>query len=264
MAATPDSMVPAVVESMAVLSDEELLGALEEVLNNRMEVLQALVNWAVPDLVYVPTRALTGRRFSGIIKSYKSREGTGLITCPAVSDVFGHDVVLHGVQMNGLHVGQQVNFAVLLNGDQTPQAFDVVEGAAELYGLLKDSQVETWSAAWNGNDAQVAPRWPAQREPQAAPAMADGTGAGYSGYDGRRFEGVIKTYNAQKGFGFIKSDEFIQVWGQEVDIFVHKNNIAAEFNLNDTVSFRVHLNSQGRPQAQEVGPPDPQKRMRLA
>ncbi len=51
--------------------------------------------------------------------------------------------------------------------------------------------------------------------------------------------GVVKFYNSQKGFGFIKID------GTEEDVFVHITGLVDKINENDRVTFSVEQGKKG-------------------
>lgn len=57
--------------------------------------------------------------------------------------------------------------------------------------------------------------------------------------------GIVKFFNAQKGFGFIEHSGG--------DVFVHRNQcVGGEPQQGDQVSFRIELGKQGKPQATNV------------
>lgn len=51
--------------------------------------------------------------------------------------------------------------------------------------------------------------------------------------------GIVKFYNSEKGFGFIKDDE------TQEDIFVHRTGIRGMIRENDTVSYDVERGEKG-------------------
>lgn len=51
--------------------------------------------------------------------------------------------------------------------------------------------------------------------------------------------GVVKFFNTEKGFGFIKDDETKQ------DIFVHKSGLVDRINEDDKVSFETEQGQKG-------------------
>lgn len=61
--------------------------------------------------------------------------------------------------------------------------------------------------------------------------------------------GTVKFFNAEKGFGFITSDD-----GD--DVFVHASGVLRDVGLlpDDRVEFRVDKDRDGRPTARDVRP----------
>lgn len=67
-----------------------------------------------------------------------------------------------------------------------------------------------------------------------------------------RFEGNIKSFNAEKGFGFIDCPEARTKYGR--DVFVHKAMMKqGHLEVGDEVSFTINTdNKDGMPQAAEL------------
>lgn len=51
--------------------------------------------------------------------------------------------------------------------------------------------------------------------------------------------GIVKFYNTEKGFGFIKDDE------TQEDIFVHRSGIIDTIHENDAVSYEIKEGQKG-------------------
>ncbi|TNE54755.1 MAG: cold shock domain-containing protein [Bacteroidetes bacterium] len=51
--------------------------------------------------------------------------------------------------------------------------------------------------------------------------------------------GIVKFFNTEKGFGFIKDDE------SKKDIFVHKSNLNDPIREDDAVSYEVEEGPRG-------------------
>jgi len=51
--------------------------------------------------------------------------------------------------------------------------------------------------------------------------------------------GIVKFYDSEKGFGFIKDDE------TQEDIFVHRSGIMEMIRDNDAVTFKVEQGQKG-------------------
>jgi len=66
-----------------------------------------------------------------------------------------------------------------------------------------------------------------------------------------RFYGTIKSYNADKGFGFIACPQVFSIFNR--DIFVHRREFErADAPVGGAVSFFVELNTEGHPQARNT------------
>lgn len=57
--------------------------------------------------------------------------------------------------------------------------------------------------------------------------------------DNQKFQGTIKFFNSEKGFGFIKSNN-----GGE-DIFVHVSGLIDEVKENDSVEYEMQQGRKG-------------------
>jgi cold shock CspA family protein len=64
-----------------------------------------------------------------------------------------------------------------------------------------------------------------------------------------RFQGRIKSFNTQKGFGFVECPEAHQIYGR--DVFLHKAQIG-NFQIGSQVSFAVEMNKTNMPQARDL------------
>merc|ERR1740123_436185 len=69
------------------------------------------------------------------------------------------------------------------------------------------------------------------------------------GLTDRRFEGVLKLWVEDKGFGFIMCEDIRKRYPD--DVFLHSNQ-KRNFGRGDHVSFGVFLNFKGKPQATEL------------
>eukprot|EP00933_Yihiella_yeosuensis_P017410 TRINITY_DN1454_c0_g2_i1.p1 TRINITY_DN1454_c0_g2~~TRINITY_DN1454_c0_g2_i1.p1 ORF type:complete len:379 (-),score=97.89 TRINITY_DN1454_c0_g2_i1:63-1199(-) len=99
--------------------------------------------------------------------------------------------------------------------------------------------------------------WPGYGFPQfpgygfIPPAPARPETAGKPG-SGVREWGKIKSFNAEKGYGFIESPRIFQQYGR--DLFVHKAQLG-NFKVGDEVHLTFTLNEQGYPQAKDLVAP---------
>mmetsp|Transcript_11650 Transcript_11650/g.31258 ORF Transcript_11650/g.31258 Transcript_11650/m.31258 type:complete len:513 (-) Transcript_11650:71-1609(-) len=106
--------------------DLDIVAMLIPTLEGRPEVLQELVDWAVPTRATVSTRLFTEGRHVGTVKSFNSQNHYGFIACPAIREAADCDVFVHERQLGSFTtVGTEVSFAMLLNKERKPQAFDV-------------------------------------------------------------------------------------------------------------------------------------------
>eukprot|EP00397_Hematodinium_sp_SG-2012_P035815 GEMP01038584.1.p1 GENE.GEMP01038584.1~~GEMP01038584.1.p1 ORF type:complete len:308 (+),score=48.29 GEMP01038584.1:46-924(+) len=69
--------------------------------------------------------------------------------------------------------------------------------------------------------------------------------------EGDRFFGTVKSFNEQRGFGFIHCPQLQQMYGS--DVFLHKNEyLSCSLFEGASVSFGIQLNPAGQPQANMV------------
>lgn len=68
-----------------------------------------------------------------------------------------------------------------------------------------------------------------------------------------RFLGKVKSYNEEKGFGFIECNETYKEHGR--DVFIHGKQLG-DFSEGIEVMFSCDLNKDGKPQARDVTLPD--------
>lgn len=62
-----------------------------------------------------------------------------------------------------------------------------------------------------------------------------------------KFLGVVASYNNEKKFGMVASDEATAMWGQE--IYAFKDVLAScGAQVGDTIRFGIHVNTRGQPQ----------------
>jgi len=89
--------------------------------------------------------------------------------------------------------------------------------------------------------------------PGMMPGMMPGAGMmpgmGGTGMATGRFTGRIKSFNVQKGFGFIECPEAHHIYGR--DVFLHKAQIS-NFQIGSQVSFAVEMNKTNMPQARDL------------
>jgi len=81
-----------------------------------------------------------------------------------------------------------------------------------------------------------------QLPPGNAPARVQQLAAG-------SHQGRLKSFNAEKGFGFIECAETHAMYGR--DVFVHKANVG-DLAVGTEVTFKMETNKQGMPQARDL------------
>jgi len=266
MAMNPGMMNPQV---GALLSrhPDELLNILKSTLQQRLEVLQELVDWAAPDLVFGSSRCLTDQRQNGFIKSFNATSGYGFISGPSITEVLGKDLYLSGHQVGSFAVGDEVSFAILLNKGK-PQAFDLGPVAAPLLQLMLPQQPAFIGGEpkgyGKGHGKESAAMWG-----QGGFAMGGGWGPGKGGgmlvggakgaiasgqettkvempgVTDRRLKGIVKSTG--KDYGFVICSDLVEHFGKE-EIYVHATNLEG-FQAGDKVNFAVLVNEQLKPQA---------------
>lgn len=70
------------------------------------------------------------------------------------------------------------------------------------------------------------------------------------GVTDRRFEGRLKLWFEDKGYGFIECEDLRKIY-PEIDVFLHENQ-RRHFSRGDYISFSVFLNYRGKPQGTEL------------
>mmetsp|Transcript_128668 Transcript_128668/g.274639 ORF Transcript_128668/g.274639 Transcript_128668/m.274639 type:complete len:727 (-) Transcript_128668:98-2278(-) len=207
------------------------------------------------------------RRLQGYIKYFDDAKGYGFISSQEASYDYGCDVFLHQRQLSGFGVGDQVSFSLHMNAKGKPQAQDlqaIADQQESPAALETDPLMKTVRAAFirhsaQGNDGD--PSSPAEMPP-ATPAAASiaaeqSASSRERPVQGPVHQGVIKTFDSAKGYGFIRSQEAFDQYGQ--DVFLHPKQ-ANGFTQGDRVSFTVVLNNRGQPQAMNLSvgeSPDP-------
>merc|ERR1711920_274010 len=67
------------------------------------------------------------------------------------------------------------------------------------------------------------------------------------------YEGTIKSFNPNEGYGFIACPEISEKHG--CDVFMHQRQFFAcpfDIKVGDTVTFRLEISRQGKPQARDL------------
>merc|ERR1740121_1408460 len=150
------------------------------------------------------------KRYVGVIKSFNTAKGIGFVDCAEVQEKFGCDVFLHASQiLNDEEVGDVIQFTIQLGRLGQPRAKDI-----QAIGSVQDQDMATQNIDPN----QV-------------------------------YTGMVKSYNGEKGFGFIACAETYAQFGS--DVFMHKDQVQG-INIGDSVKFTLRLSIKGQPQAKDL------------
>nr|WP_297429172.1 cold shock domain-containing protein [uncultured Actinotalea sp.] len=176
----------------------------------------------------------------GTVTWYDPDKGFGFIA----PDSGGDDVFVHVKALAGglteLEEGDRVTYDVV-TGDRGPQARDVrlARGSAAPAGRARAGQARTPGAAARGSAAPS--------RGSGAPARTSGGPARGPAAPTRGGEGVVKLYDADRGFGFITPD------AGGPDLFVHVSVLRDLDALEpgDRVRYQVRQSDRG-PQADRV------------
>eukprot|EP00435_Cladocopium_sp_Y103_P043530 s1410_g12.t1 len=169
------------------------------------------------------------------------RKGYSFIRSREATEAFGMDVFLHSSQKGDFNLNDQVCFAVLLNKDGKPQAFDLTK------------PTETDIARW-GHVTSVTPvtqpaktveAWVPASDTWEEPQKGLNEGKIQTGAGDGRYTGTISAFKPSL-YGFIKCPElFAQT---QHDVWVHHKQIQ-DFKVGDMVTFTAITNKNGQPQA---------------
>jgi len=266
------------VDALGGLGEEDAVNVMASVLKARPELAPPIVNFCCPDLTYPPSRVLAERRSTGTVKSFNHEKGFGFIECKELLEIFGNDVFLHYKQLNGFEPGTPVTFAVVLNKDNKPQAFDLALPDAKGMGDMKGGKGKACGKGF-GKDMGKGFDWGGKGDwgggydmfemkgkmGKAFGKGCDGKGGGKGNHKGPdiveemgTFVGTIKSFNQTKGYGFIDSPD-IKAMGHQ-DVFLLHSQMG-EFQIGDMVQFSCYLNSKNQPNARDLTAGGPMQKM---
>jgi len=287
--AVDDALEKALAAGSPQSDDQEVLDRWCSELSERPHLALPLLEWMIPDLAFPPAKSLTGpgsRRFVGTISNIHPEKGFSFLTCPEATEIFGIDVFLHSAQRGAFQVHDEVNFAVLLNKDGKPQAFDLtpassssvtpIVSAASWKGWQKGEE-KGWQKGGPAVAAVAHKGWQKGEDKgwqKGEPAFAQkgspmsglkgGIVSGQKGAQtfgkggnagmGDRLTGTITAFLPHKNFGFIQCEEISATYGK--DLWLHGDQ-KGSFDIGDTVSFSLIFNKEGSPQAIDLAPPKP-------
>jgi cold shock CspA family protein len=169
--------------------------------------------------------------FKGTVKSFNKEKRFGWISCDITKEIFGKDVFFMKTDISGGFVspGATVIFGVRQT-DKGPEGVKVKpwEGKSNT----------NWSNTnWSNTN------WRTQGTQKGYGQTTNmGKGGSMKGsMSQERVLGVVKTFNAEKGWGFIETQ---QLGGE--DVFLLGKEMAGEQpNVGDTVQFTVSMASRG-------------------
>merc|ERR1719428_2639618 len=130
----------------------------------------------------------------GVVKSVNINSGYGFIDCPETFNQYGRDVFVHHVQINGFNTGDRVKFIVQRNSQGHPQAYDLEE-AQEKDFPQQDSSKPNKPRVSVDDRADIEPSLPLHA-------------------------GTIKSFDGNKGYGFIDCPEVFATSSR--DVFIHR------------------------------------------
>mmetsp|Transcript_37192 Transcript_37192/g.104963 ORF Transcript_37192/g.104963 Transcript_37192/m.104963 type:complete len:483 (-) Transcript_37192:83-1531(-) len=229
------------------------------------------------------------RWFRGKIKYFDESKGYGFIRCPELVDEFKCDVFVHQSQLNGCAVRDEVEFLMKLSSKRQPQATELrrCDGHKEYTGVIKfidrekgyafvtcDELHEVYStdvyvaqqelqdlAAEVRDIVRFAVKLGKKGGPQAVnlslvrpPPSSNVDGdcdeeEGAEDIASGRLTGTVKSFDVDRGYGFISSPEVKKRYDR--DVFLHSKQIK-QFQMGDHVTFSLRINGQGNPQAYDL------------
>eukprot|EP00929_Paragymnodinium_shiwhaense_P007041 TRINITY_DN110_c1_g1_i1.p1 TRINITY_DN110_c1_g1~~TRINITY_DN110_c1_g1_i1.p1 ORF type:complete len:375 (+),score=97.56 TRINITY_DN110_c1_g1_i1:84-1208(+) len=155
--------------------------------------------------------SIGGKSYTGVVKSFNQQKGWGMIECNATRAMYQKDMFFLKTSCQGDVTMGQKVQFSVGMGQKGPEAQNIRPVGA---GVIRKA---------------------------AAPAVAAG------GF----YVGTVKSYNTEKGWGFISCDETMQMYGK--DLFMHKNELAGyEPSAGEQVQFSLTTSSNGQPQAAGV------------
>ncbi len=163
---------------------------------------------------------------TGVVKFFNAQKGFGFV----VRDDGGEDVFVH------ISAVEQAGLAALAEGQ--PMGFTLVDRGGRISAT--DLKIDGEPMAVTGGGA---PREPRDAGPRGAPA-GGGMGGPQRQLTGEKATGVVKFFNAMKGFGFIQRDD-----GQP-DAFVHISAVERAglptLNEGDRLEFELEVDRRGK------------------
>lgn len=178
--------------------------------------------------------------FLGEIKSFNPTKGWGMISCEATEKMYGKDIfLLKTACVDGYMAspGDPVQFSVE-ESQKGPQANNVKV-------LVKNRKAPDAGATVGGNLPPGQTQDLLQQLATIQKALGIAVTAPHAGaMVGASFQGVIKSYNSQKGWGMIECGSTKNVYGK--DMFFLKTSLAADnATPGDQVQFTISQGLKG-------------------
>mmetsp|Transcript_78620 Transcript_78620/g.254686 ORF Transcript_78620/g.254686 Transcript_78620/m.254686 type:complete len:417 (-) Transcript_78620:117-1367(-) len=193
-----------------------------------------------------------GGSFVGALKSFNPQKGWGFIECRETHAIYAKDILVLKAELAATPAtpGLCLSFSVT-QGRTGPIAVNV-----RMLGSVGVSQVRPAVAAMQRLPAMQA----LQANPMAQGLLAGCNGGGHvpllSAARGPEAQehicGSIKSFDEQKGWGFVTGGPILQLYGK--DIFAHKREFMGSRSPDngDRVRFVVEAGRDGRPEARSV------------
>lgn len=197
-------------------------------------------------------------------------EGHGFIICDETKEFFGRDVYVNKTLAPTLTKDQVLAFNCHLNADGMPNVSEaqvVDDSWAPTPGDLSQSGTAEITIKGKGKGKDKGGKggnmWgmmPPMMQ-QMMGMMGKGWGGGKGDMKGGKssgkpppstgesYVGLVKSFNAQKNYGFIECEDTNAKYG--CDVFTHGSQLADK-EIGAMVSFEVGLNKEGKPQGLNV------------
>lgn len=222
-----------------------------------------------------------------MIRSFDAEKGFGFIDCPESYGRFGRDVFIHKNQIGNLDVGMEVVFFIDVNKNGHPQArntlkYDPTEAMAPVapmapmadaryFGRIKSLNPEKGYGFIDCPAAQSQFSRDVFIHKRQVGNLVVGAEVSFfieTNKDGHpqardveelpeeqvadselRHVGRIKSFEPQKGYGFIDCPEAKERFGR--DVFIHRREMGG-LEVGSDVEFSIELNEKGQPQARDL------------
>jgi len=198
-------------------------------------------------------------RYVGQLKSFSATSGYGFIGCPETFAVYGRDVFVHQNQTAGIVMGDHVEFGLTVKNGQ-PQAHDVkkvtvpARRSDELRAHSSSSPPRSSMDDSNTTTPRIEVKGAGTQGSEDANEEGDKSKRNLPDEKAKNYpqgilmKGILKSYNAEKGYGFISCKEMTKHFGK--DVFVHSKHVQT-FRVGDRLKFYVEIKNDS-PQAFDV------------